>query len=140
MAAPQQADSASLSLQLWYGNIFIAELLDAIVHQGTWFANYRQVVTREQGKQATRLCDYIAFCEKWHKRLKQGKNPGAKQFDHFKDVLYSSLWRVLCPDGSELTMAEGPTFVEGEACWNHPENDPTREEAAWNVWCRLTKC
>ena len=128
-----------LSAQLWYGDLLVAELSNVIVHQGTWFGDYRQVVTRGQGNQATRLCDYIAFDEKWHQRLKQGKNPDPKQFDHFKDVLYSGLWRVRFPDGGELALAEGPGFVAGEACWNHPDNEPTREEAAWNEWCRRTK-
>jgi hypothetical protein len=138
MTAAHDAGSSPLSLQLWYGDLLVAEVSNVIVHQGTWFGDYKQVVTREQGKQATRLCDYIAFDGNWHKRLKHGKNPDQKQFEHFKDVLYSGMWRVKCPDGSELTMVEGPGFVAVEVCWNHPENEPTREEAARKVWCRLS--
>jgi len=130
--------SPPLNVQLWYGTILVADLRNVIVHQGTWFGLYEQRVTREQGKPETRICDYIAFCEKWHKRLKQGKNPDAAQFDSFKDVLNSGLWRVPFADQSELSLPEGPIFVQGEASWNHPENEPTRESAAYEYWCRRT--
>jgi hypothetical protein len=137
MSTPGQAASP-VNLQIWFGSILVADLLNVIVHQGTWFALYRQIVTPEQGKQERRLCDYIAFCEEWHQRLKRGKDPDAAEFDRFEDVLKSGLWHVPCPDGSELTMTEGPLFVEGEASWNHPECEPTRELAAWAAWSRRT--
>jgi hypothetical protein len=128
-----------LNLQLWYGDVLVADLLNVIPHQGTRFALYRQVVTPEQGPLQRRLCDFIAFCEEWHQRLKRGENPSAAEFDQFADVLQSGSWRAPCPDGTELTMAEAPTFVEGEASWNHPEDQPSRELAAGAVWSRLTR-
>ncbi|WP_020470033.1 hypothetical protein [Zavarzinella formosa] len=132
------ATPSTLNAQLWHGDLLVAEVSNVIVHQGTWFGNYRQVVNQEQGKQAIRLCDYITFDERWHKQLKQGQDPDPSQFDHFKDVLCSGLWRVRFPDGDMLLMIEGPGFTEGEACWRHPGNQPTREESAWNEWCRRT--
>ena len=132
------ADPPPLNVQLWYGTILIADLRNVIAHQGTWFGEYEQHVTRQQGKLETRVCDYISFCEKWHKRLKDGKNPDAKQFDEFKDVLNSGFWRVLCADGAELRIPDGPIFVQGEASWNHPDNEPTRESAAYEYWCQRT--
>jgi hypothetical protein len=138
MGVLKQADSSPVNLQLWYDTILVADLLNVSVHQGTWFAAYCQLVTCEQGKQETRLCDYITFCENWHKRLKRGESPGAVQFDQFRDVLKSGLWRVPCPDGSDLTMTEGPIFVEGEASWDHRNCEPSRELAAWAAWSRLS--
>ena len=132
------ANPSNLSVQLWYGDLLVAEVSNAIVHQGTWFGDYRPVISREQGKKASRVCDYISFDEKFHKRLKQGKNLNPDQFDPFKDVLYSGVWRVRFPDGGEMTLAEGPGFVAGEACWNHPMDHPSREQAAWEEWCRRT--
>src|SRR5258708_31145717 len=110
MATHEQTDSSPVNLQLWYGRILVADLLNVIVHQGTWFGLYRLLITRKQGKQETRLCDFVAFCEKWHQRLKKGKDPDAAEFDQFKDVIYSGLWRVPFPDGNEMTIPEGPTF------------------------------
>ena len=127
-----------LNLRLWFGDVLVAELTNVMPHQGTWFALYRQVVDPDQGPEARRLCEYIAFCEEWHQRLKHGENPNAAEFDRFADVIYSGSWRVPCPDGTELTMTHGPGFVDGAAMWNHPESEPSRESAAWEIWCRLT--
>jgi hypothetical protein len=127
---PAQAARKPLNLQLWFGDVVVADLLDVMPHQGTWFARYRQVVAQGQGALQQRLCEYIAFCEGWHQRLKRGEDPDAAEFDPFADVIQSGSWRVPCPDGTELTMVEGPIFVEGEASWNHPEDRPSRELAA----------
>jgi hypothetical protein len=127
-----------LNLQLWFGDVLVADLLNVFPHQGTWFARYRQIVAPGQGPLQQRLCDFIRFCEVWHQRLDHGENPDAKEFDEYADVIESASWRVPCPDGSELRMAEGPIFVQGEASWNHPEAEPSRELAANRVWSRLT--
>jgi hypothetical protein len=138
MVSSQDSNPAPLRLRLWYDNIAVAELLNAIVHQGTWFAEYRQVVTRAKGIQAARICEYVAFSEKWHERFREGMDPNAMEFDQFKDVVYSGLWRPACAGGT-LTMAEGPIFVEGEVSWNHPESNTGTEEAAFDVWSRLRR-
>jgi hypothetical protein len=127
-----------LNLRLLYGNILVAELRDAFPHQGTWFANYEQIVLPEEGMLQNRLCGYIGFCEDWHQRLEAGKDPDPKEFDQYADVIESSSWRVDCPDGSSLTMDSGPIFVQGEASWNHPEVGPSTELEAERVWRRLT--
>jgi len=128
----------ALNLQLWFGDVLVADLRSVFPHQGTWFAQYRQVVTPEQGLVQARLCEFIRFCEEWHDRLARGDNPDARDFDPFADVIESAAWRVPCPDGTELRMAEGPIFVQGEASWNHLEAQPSREIAAGRVWARLT--
>ena len=135
---PDQPAPKTLNLQLWFGDVLVADLLNVFPHQGTWFAEYRQVVTPEAGPVQARLCEFIRFCEEWHDRLACGQNPDAAEFDRFKDVIESPSWRVPCPDGTELTMPEGPIFVQGEASWNHPEAESSRELAAAQVWTRLT--
>lgn len=138
MRLSEQLVQKPLNLQLWFGDILVADLLDVTTHQGTWFAVYHQILVPEQGPQQRRLCDFIAFCEEWHQRLKRGQNPDARQFDPYTDVIKTSTWRVSCPDGTELTMSGAPLFVEGEASWNHPVDGPSRELAARAVWSRLT--
>ena len=135
---PEQPARVPLNLQLWFGDILVADLLDVGPHQGTWFALYRQVVSPGQGQQQRRICDFIAFCEGWHQRLERGEDPDAAEFDRFEDVIRSKSWRVPCPDGSELTTAEGPAFFDGQVSWNHPESAPSREIAAAEVMHRLT--
>lgn len=135
----EQANADSLNLQLWFEKVLVANLFNVKPHQGTWFALYRRIVAPEQGTEALRLCEYITFCEDWHQLLKHGHKPDATEFERFADVIYSSSWRVPCPGGAELTMTEGPIFVEGEASWNHPEAEPSRELAAWQTWVHLTR-
>lgn len=127
-----------LNAQLWFGELLVAELSNVIAHQGTWFGDYISVATIKQCSSAAEIDKYIVFSKKLHKRLKQGKNPDPREFDRFKDVLYSKLWRVRFSDGCELAMNEGPGFVAGEVSWNHPEDLPSREEAAFKEWCRHT--
>jgi hypothetical protein len=136
---PAQTARKPLDLQLWFGDVLVADLFDAMPHQGTWFARYRPVVALGQGPLQQHLCDFIAFCEEWHRRLKRGENPAAAEFDSFADVLRSGSWRALCPDGTGLTMTEGPIFVEGEASWNHPEDRPSRELTAQEAWSRMSR-
>jgi hypothetical protein len=128
----------TLNLQLWFGDVLVADLLNAFPHQGTWFAQYRQVVAPEQGPPQARLCEFIRFCEEWHGRLARGDHPEAREFDPFMGVIDSAMWRVLCPDGTELPLAGGPGFVRGEASWNHAEAEPSHEIAAGRAWVRLT--
>jgi hypothetical protein len=135
----EQSARKPLNLQLWFGDVLVADLLDVIPHQGTWFAHYRQVVVPGQGPLQRRLCDFMAFCEAWHQRLLRGESPDAAEFDQFADVIKTGSWRVPCPGGTELTMTEGPIFVEGEVSWNHPEDRPSRELAAWEVWSRTSR-
>jgi hypothetical protein len=127
-----------LHLQLRLGDVLVADLRNAFPHQGTWFAQYRQVVAPGQGSVQARLCEFIRSCEEWHGRLDRGGNPSAREFDPFADVIESAAWRVVAPDGTELRMAGGPFFAQGEASWNHPESEPSREEAAERAWARLT--
>jgi hypothetical protein len=128
-----------LNLQLWYGGVLVADLLDVIPHQGTWFAEYRQVVTPEQGPVQKRLCELIRACEAWEERRQRGEQSNVyEEFDQFADVLESGAWRVPCPDGTELKMTCGPGFFGGEVSWNHTESEPSREAAAHRLWKRLT--
>jgi hypothetical protein len=50
------------NLQLWFGDVLVADLVDVFPHQGTWFAQYRQSIAPEQGLLQRRLCDFIGFC------------------------------------------------------------------------------
>jgi hypothetical protein len=127
-----------LNLQLWFGTVLVADLLDVFPHQGTWYARYRPLVAPEQGPRHKRLYHYIRFCENWHGRLDRGQNPDPAEFDRFADVLMSDQWRIPCPEGTELPVTEGPIFAAGQASWNHPESEPSREQAAGELWSRLT--
>lgn len=115
-----------LNLQLWFGDVLVADLLNAFPDQGTWFAQYRQVVAAEQGSLQARLCEFIQFCEAWHQRLDRGEDPDAKEFDQYVDVIESASWRVLCPDATYLGVAGAPTFIQGDASWKHPEGEPAK--------------
>ena len=118
------------NLQLWYADVLVADLRNVFPHQGTWFAEYRQVVAAEQGSLQSRLCEFIRFCEEWHQRLARGDDADAKEFAPFADIVESAEWRVPCPDGTELRPAGSPCFVQGEVSWNHPEAEPSSEIAA----------
>jgi hypothetical protein len=128
-----------LNLQLYYGSILVGDLNDVIVHQGTWFGHFRQIVASKMGRTEERLCDFIRFCHDFHVRLAEGKDPNAAEFDMYKDVLDSDLWHVPCRDGTVLKIKDGPLFIEGgEVSWILPTSDPSPEKAAYQEWTRLT--
>jgi len=69
MSTPQ-GPTKKLNLQLWCGPIFVGDLLDVFVDQGTWYAvSFRQAVNRNAGRQEDRICDFFDLCEDWHQRL-----------------------------------------------------------------------
>jgi hypothetical protein len=135
---PELTPAIPLNLQLWYGDVLVADLVDLFPHQGTWFAEYRQIVEPQNGSLFGRLSDYIQFCEHWHERLNKEGNPDPSEFDQYSDLIGSSMWRVPCPDGSELRTDGAPVFTNGEVSWNHPEVAPSTELSARETWARLT--
>jgi hypothetical protein len=65
-----------LAGRLFHGPTMVARLTDVITHQGTWFAIYAVAIedTNEE-----RLREFIKFCEGWHARLRDGKEPDADE-------------------------------------------------------------
>jgi hypothetical protein len=65
---------APLELQLWYGDLLVADLHQVFPHQGTWFANYDLRIVR--GEVPNRL------------------SPDGRQGDRFFDPQHPGLLRV----------------------------------------------
>lgn len=132
---------ASLDLQLFCGPVLVGDLLNVIVHQGTWFAlTFRQAIDRCAGKQERRICEYIAFSNEWHDRLRKQGNADPSEYDHFGDLMQAGLWHIRSKSGVEVPV-EIPGFIEDEVSWRVPECDrgPSPELASWDLWSRLTK-
>jgi hypothetical protein len=125
----------SLAGRLFHGSTMVARLTDVITHQGTWFAIY--AVAIEDANQE-RLREFINFCEEWHARLRDGKEPDADEFDAFADLVKSDRWHVLFENGADVIVAGAPVFADGEVSWNHPETAPSTEEAAHRLWKTLS--
>ena len=138
MSQPTNGPTKKLNMQLWCGPVFVGELLDVIVDQGTWFAlSFRQAVNRKGGQGETRICDFIDFCEDWHQRVKREMEPSATEFDPFLAELRN--WRVRSLlDGREMEV-DTPVFADGLVSWIRPKpGDPNPSKTAWGEWCSLT--
>ena len=126
-----------MNLHLRYGPVFVGELTDVIVHQGTWFGLFQQTVTPDQGPTEQRLCDFITFCKRFNAQIEAGEDPDDAEFVKFGDVIDSPLWHTRCADGTDVEIKGAPTFDAHEASWSLSGCNPTPEIAAHREWCRL---
>jgi hypothetical protein len=123
-----------LELQLWYGDVLVADLHEVFPHQGTWFAPYDLKISPGEGAMQDRLLEYIAFSEDFDRRIAQGQDHDFTEFDRYGPIADTGSWRVPRPDGGTLPMAGRMWFAGGQACWQHPETQPSTEVAANEVW------
>jgi hypothetical protein len=128
-----------LELQLWYGQVLVAELHEVFPHQGTWFAPYELRIRSGTGELQDRLLAYIAFCEEFNRRIAGGQAHDFAEFDRFLPAADAGSWRVPRPDGGEMPMEGRMWFMEGQASWQHPETAPSTEGAANALWARIAE-
>jgi hypothetical protein len=126
-----------LELQLWYGDVLVAELHQVFPHRGTWFASYELKIAPGEGVLRDRLLEYIAFCDDFDRRIAQGQDHSFAEFDRFDALADTGSWKVPRPDGGVMPMTERMWFVAGQACWQHPETAPSSEGAANELWARI---
>jgi hypothetical protein len=111
--------------KLYYDSVLVGEIADPFEHQGTWFGNFTSQLPAAGTETQRRLTDFIAFCERWHQRLKAGDDPDASEFDAFGEVVRSDLWAVVDERGERVPVDEWPVFVEGEVSWAHKVSRPS---------------
>ena len=63
MASREQADPSSVNLQLWYDTILVADLLNVVVHQGTWFGHYRFLGARDRESEKRASAIMLGFAK-----------------------------------------------------------------------------
>ncbi len=106
-----------MKLQLYYDGLLVGDIAAPLLHQGTWFGDFHQLVAAQDGQLAHRICDFIDFCREWHVRLKVGATCEASEFDQFSDLMRSGLWSTKDADGAATAIDEAPVFVTGEISW-----------------------
>lgn len=126
-----------LELQLWYGDLLVADLHHVFPHQGTWFGSYAAKIRRGEGALQDELLNYIAFCEDFHRRIGDGQDHDFDEFDRFGPIADAGKWKVPLPGGGFLPMEGRMWFLEGQASWQHPETEPSTEGAANKLWARV---
>lgn len=128
-----------LELQLWYGDVLVADLHDVFPHQGTWFAPYELKISPGEGAPKDRLLEYIAFTADFNRRIADGQDHDFDEFDRFGDIAEAGSWKVPLPDGTVMPMEGKMWFVDGQACWQHPQTLPSTEGAANELWARIAE-
>ena len=125
-----------LELELWYGNLLVADLHQAFPHQGTWFAEYDLKIVRGEGTLQDDLLTYIAFCEDFQRRIADGQDHDFNEFDRFGPITDSASWSARFPTGGSVPMQGRIWLADGQASWEHPETQPSTEAAANEFWAR----
>lgn len=128
-----------LELQLWYGNLLVADIHRVFPHQGTWFAGYDLRIMPGQGELQDQLLAYIAFCEDFHHRIAEGRDHDFDEFDRFAPIPDSGSWNARLLTGGSVPMEGKMWFADGQASWQHPETEPSTEGAANEFWARNAK-
>jgi hypothetical protein len=129
----------SLELEIWFGDVMVAELHGVFPHQGTWFGVYDMKIGQGSGALEDRLLEYIAFCEDFHARIGRGEDHDFAEFDRFGPIADTSSWRVPLLDGGAMPMEGRMLFADGQAAWQHPEATPSTEAAASELWARIAQ-
>ena len=114
-----------MASKLYYDSVLVGEIADPFEHQGTWFGNFTSQLPPAGTETQRRLMEFIAFCERWHQRLKAGDDPGASEFDAFGKVVRSDLWAVVDERGKRVPVDQWPVFVEGEVSWARKVSRPS---------------
>jgi hypothetical protein len=136
---PRWVEPPPLELQLWYGDVLVADLHQVFPHQGTWFGAYELKIAPGERALQDRLLEYIAFTEDFNRRIAQGQDHDFAEFDGFGAIADAGSWRVPRPDGGTMPMAERMSFIDGQASWQHPETAPSTEGAANELWARIAE-
>lgn len=126
-----------LELQLWFGDVLVADLHEVFPHQGTWFASCELKIASGDGALQARLLEYIGFSDAFNRRIAQGEAHDFAEFDRFGDLSDAAVWRAPRPDGGVMPMAGRMWFMDEQACWQHPESAPSTEAAANDLWRRI---
>lgn len=130
---------APLELQLWYGDVLVADLHKVFPHQGTWFAPYELKILPGEGALQDRLLEYIAFTTDFNNRIAEGQDHDFDEFDRFRGIAEAGSWKVPRPDGGIMPMEGVMWFVDGQASWQHAEASPCTERAANELWTRIAQ-
>lgn len=115
---------ASLTSKLYYDSVLVGEIAEPFEHQGTWFGSFTSRLPTGGSEMQRRLAEFIAFCERWHKRLKAGDDPDAAEFDQFGPIVRSGHWQVVGEQGERIAVDQAPMFVESEVSWVCQESQP----------------
>ncbi len=102
-----------MKLQLYYDSLLVGDIAAPLLHQGTWFGDFHQVIAAGDGLLARRVCDFISFCQQCH--LKPNAKPS--EFEQFSDLLRSGLWCTKGAAGPVGKIEEAPYFMNGEISW-----------------------
>jgi hypothetical protein len=128
-----------LELQLWYGDVLVADLHEVFPHQGTWFALYELKIALGEGALQDRLLEYIAFTMNFNRRIAEGQDHDFDEFDRFGGIAKENSWKVPRPDGGVMPMEGRMWFVDGQASWQHPKTPPSTERAANELWASIAQ-
>jgi hypothetical protein len=124
----------SLSAELWFGSLLVADLHQLFPHQGTWFAEYELKIAANRGPQEDQLLAYISFCEEFHRQIDEGRDHDFDEFERFTPVQNCESWVAKLPSGRFVPMEGIMWFADGGTTWRHPETKPSTEAAANEFW------
>ena len=117
IANRRSGSGSSVAAKLYYDSLLVGEIADAFEHQGTWSGGFTSLLAPDGAGPQRRVAEFIAFCERWHERLKAGADPDAAEFDAFGPIVRSGRWQVENERGERLAVDQAPVFVEGEVSW-----------------------
>jgi hypothetical protein len=99
-----------VNLELRYGPHLVGVIEGAVWSDDTGYGVF--CPTRSPDPATRRVREYIAFSEDWHERLRVDRPHDAREFDAYRDIYDSGLWRTVAPDGGTAKIA-GPVFLAG---------------------------
>src|SRR5262249_26538821 len=90
----------------------IGTVSDTYYSEFNWYGTLRSAASMPH-----RIREFIALCQDWHTRLKEGRPHSATEFDVWRDVHDPGEWRTVSPDGAVQRIHAPLFWPNGEICW-----------------------
>ena len=106
---------AITTLTLWYGDLIVGYVRNAIVSDDTWYGVFEPHPKLKTTELGCRVADYMYFCQQWNEALRTDTGSShPSDFEAFADIVSEGLWKTeLESSAAPLLIEQAPVFFVG---------------------------
>jgi hypothetical protein len=101
--------------ELWFCDVLVAKVMDVVCHQGTYFGIPQLVFDNAGSELQRRLTQFVDFSLDWNRRVGDGIEADADEFDAFADLVRGGNWSCRYR-GAMSPIDQAPSFFGPNEC------------------------
>jgi len=106
------------SFSLIYDALVVGTLENCSRDDGTWNGTIVLTIDQHCGELASRVLQFIKFCQEWNERVLRNLPSKASDFNEYRDVVKNGLWKTKRANGDIQDIVDAPVFFQcGEVSW-----------------------